>query len=108
MQQQKIQNNESTVPKTTAMNDKDLVTDALFTEKYLTSSYDTALNEMSHAALFQAIQQIQSDTQACQRQLYDAMFQKGWYTLTPEQTQSIQASAQQFSQDKAQLPGAAF
>ncbi len=46
--QNKIGNPETQVPKTPQMNDRDFINELLATEKYMTDSYSTALNEMSN------------------------------------------------------------
>ena len=80
-QQNTIQNPEAQVPKTPQMNDRDFTNDMLSTEKYLTDSYSTALNEASNEPLYQDLLSIFTETQNMQRELYDLMFQKGWYKL---------------------------
>lgn len=79
--QQKIGNPQTPVPTTTNMNDRDFVTDLLSTEKYMTSGYNTALNEFSHESLYQDIQRIALETQKTQRHLYDVMFKYGRYSV---------------------------
>jgi spore coat protein CotF len=86
------------VPKTPQMNDRDFANDALATEKYMTSAYSMALNEASHQDLYQALSTIANETQDCQRNLYNLMFQKGWYGIEQEAGQKIQNSIQQFDQ----------
>ncbi|ASB90705.1 spore coat protein [Bacillus sonorensis] len=94
--QQKIGNQETPVPKTSAMNDRDFVNELLTTEKYITSAYSTALNELSHSSLYQAIQPLFQEAQNAQRRLYDVMFQNGWYKVEAEDAQKIQQTYQQF------------
>ncbi|MCQ6266697.1 spore coat protein [Fictibacillus sp. WQ 8-8] len=102
--QNKIQNPESQVPKTPQMNDRDFLNDILSYEKYMTASYSTAMNEASHDALYQEIHSIFDETKNMQRELYELMFQKGWYALTPEQPQKLQQAAQQFTGYMSQFP----
>ncbi|MCQ6275629.1 spore coat protein [Bacillus sp. V3B] len=78
------------------MNDRDFSNDLLTTEKYMTDSYNSALNEASHEALYQDILAIFTETQNEQRQLYNLMFQKGWYKLEQEEQQKLQQKYQQF------------
>jgi spore coat protein CotF len=94
--QQKIGNQETPVPKTSAMNDRDFVNELLTTEKYMTSAYSTALNELSHESLYQAVQPLFNEAQNVQRRLYQVMFQNGWYKVEAEDAQKIQQSYQQF------------
>ncbi|KAB8131830.1 spore coat protein [Gracilibacillus oryzae] len=100
----KVQNPETTIQKTQAMNDRDFATDILATEKYLTQAYSTALNEASNQVLYQDLLNVFEETQNCQRELYNLMFKNGWYSLEQADMQKCQQSYQQFQQDKQQLP----
>lgn len=93
---QEVKNPKSQVPKTPQMNDRDFSNDLLMTEKYMTNSYNTALNEASHEALYQDILSIFTETQNEERQLYNLMFRKGWYKLEQEEQQKLQQKYQQF------------
>ncbi len=104
MTNQKIQNPSSPVPKTPQMNERDFINDILTTEKYFSSSYGVALNEMSHQSLFQDISNIANETQMMQREIYNLMFQKGWYALEQAPAQALTQTYQQFSGYKSQLP----
>lgn len=103
-QQQKIKNPETQVPKTPQMNDRDFINDLLTTEKYMTSAYSMALHEASHEGLYRDIMQIFSETQECQRNLYDLMFKKGWYAVEAADQQKLQQSYQQFQGYTNQFP----
>jgi spore coat protein CotF len=104
MQNQTIQNPESPVQKTSRMNERDFTNDLLSTEKYMTDSYSTFLNEASHQALYQDVLHIFTETQNEQRQLYNIMFQKGWYKLEPAEQQKLQQKYQQFQGYTNQFP----
>ena len=96
-QQQKITNPETQIQKGPQMNERDFVNDLLSTEKYLSTSYSTALNEVSHQALYQDLLTISNETHQLQRDLYNLMFKNGWYALEAADTQKLQQSHQQFS-----------
>lgn len=100
----KIQNPESIVPKTPEMNDRDFINDILSYEKYMTDSYSVALNEASHAALYQDLLAVFNETQNMQRGLYNMMFKKGWYALEAADAQKMQQTYQQFSNYMNQFP----
>lgn len=102
--QQKIQNPETQVPKTPQMNDRDFINDLLTTEKYLTTSYSVAMHEASHQGLYQDLINIFTETENCQRDLYDLMFRKGWYSVEAADQQKIQQSYQQFQGYTNQFP----
>ena len=95
-QNQTIQNPKVQLNKTPQMNDRDFTNDLLSTEKYMTDSYNTFLNEASHEALYQDILSIFTETQNEQRQMYNLMFKTGWYKLEPEDQQTLQQKHQQF------------
>ncbi|WP_335870254.1 spore coat protein [Bacillus sp. 2205SS5-2] len=103
-QNNQIQNPETQIPKTPQMNDRDFVNDLLATEKYMTDSYCTALNEASHDALYQDILSIFNETQNAQRELFNCMFRNGWYKLEAADQQKLQQSHQQFQGYSSQFP----
>ncbi|UCZ52581.1 spore coat protein [Bacillus shivajii] len=103
-QQQKIQNPKTQVPQTPQMNDRDYINDMLTTEKYMTSAYSVAANEASHESLYSDIQQICNEAQRCQRDLFNVMFEKGWYSFDAEQQQTLSQSYQQFVGYQSQIP----
>nr|WP_204468194.1 spore coat protein [Shouchella xiaoxiensis] len=86
------------------MTDQDFITDMLSTEKYITVSYSIAEHEASHEAYYQTIHQANNEASQMQRTLYETMFRKGLYSLSPTQDTQIQQSYQQHSTDKNQLP----
>ncbi|UOQ46014.1 spore coat protein [Halobacillus salinarum] len=103
-QSSKIQNPETTVPKTPQMNERDFLNDQLTTEKYMTASYNIALNEASNQELYQDLATIFKETQDCQRNLYNLMFKNGWYSLEQAEQMKVQQAYQQFNGYKSQLP----
>ncbi|AXN38649.1 spore coat protein [Peribacillus sp. NPDC060186] len=102
--QNKVQNPESPVAKTPQMNDRDFINDMLATEKYFCNSLSVALHEMSNHALFQDIFSVSKENQEMQRELYNLMFEKGWYSLEKAQPNSLSQTHQQFSGYKNQFP----
>ncbi|WP_085963069.1 spore coat protein [Brevibacillus massiliensis] len=107
MQNNQIQNpkppNEPQV-KGPEMNDRDRLNDILATEKYLTDSFNTAVREASHNQLYQDMMTILTETHQCQRNIFDLMFQKGWYKLEAENQQKLDQAYQQFSGYATQFP----
>jgi spore coat protein CotF len=101
--QQTVKNPETPHAETPQLNDRDILNDALSTEKYLCGSYATAMHEASHDALYQIIFTQLRDTSKQQRSFYDLLFTHGWYTLTPADPQEIKQVTQQFQEYKQQL-----
>jgi len=102
--QQKIKNPKTQVPNTPQMNERDFLNDLLTTEKYMTTAYTQALHEASHQGLYNDLLSIFTETQNCQRDLYDLMFKKGWYSIEAADQQKLQQSYQQFQGYVNQFP----
>ncbi len=103
-QQNKIQNPAVQIEKTPNMNDRDFINDMLATEKYMTNGYDTALNEASHSTFYQNLLSIYTETQNCQRELFNLMFKKGWYSFEAADQQKLQQAYQKFQGYSNQFP----
>jgi spore coat protein CotF len=86
------------------MNDRDFLNDGLATCKYLTDSLNVAVREASHEQLHNDMVQILLETHRSARELYNLMFQKGWYKLEAEEQQKLQQAYQQFSGYSSQFP----
>lgn len=84
--------------------DRDRLNDILTMEKYMTSSYNTGLNEMQNPKLHETIQGILGDEHNMQFQVFDKMWQKGWYKIEAADKQKIQQAYQQFNGYKSQFP----
>lgn len=101
---QQIANPEQSQVKGPELNDRDRLNDILATEKYLTDSLNTAVREASHDQLFQATLQILNESHQAARNIYNLMFEKGWYTIESEQQQKINQIKQQFQGYTNQFP----
>ncbi|SFV01777.1 spore coat protein [Alicyclobacillus macrosporangiidus] len=86
------------------MNDRDRLQDLLATEKYLTDSFNVAAREASHDALFRDVLTVLTETHRACRDVFNLMFQKGWYKLEAEQQQKVDQAYQQFSGYSSQFP----
>ena len=113
MQSQQWQNNQQIANPQTGqlpqvkgpeMNDRDFLNDGLATCKYLTDSLTDAVREASHEQLHADMLQILTETHQCARELYNVMFQNGWYKLEAEEQQKIQQAQQQFNGYSSQFP----
>lgn len=86
------------------MNDRDYLNDILATEKYLTDSFNVAAREASHDTLHRDVMTILTESHQAARDVYNLMFQFGWYTLEAEQQQKVEQMHQQFSGYSSQFP----
>ena len=89
MNNQKVQNPKTETPKTIELNDKDMITDLLATEKNMNVNFAIALNEASNEILCQKLMECANQIRNAQRSLYELSFAKGWYTLEKAETQKI-------------------
>lgn len=86
------------------MNDRDFLNDGLSTCKYLTDSLNVAVREASHNELHADLVQILTETHQSARDLYNLMFQNGWYKLEAEEQQKLGQAYQQFNGYSSQFP----
>ena len=86
------------------MNDRDYLNDILATQKYMTDSLNIAVREASHQSLHQDLLTILMENHQAQRDLFNLMFQKGWYKLEAEEQQKLDQAYQQFSNYSTQFP----
>jgi spore coat protein CotF len=86
------------------MNDRDRINDILSFEKYMTVGYTVGLNEMQNPKLHQTVSSILNDTQQCQFQIFNTMFDKGWYKMKAADAQEMGQVYTQFNNYKTQFP----
>jgi len=86
------------------MNDRDRINDVLSSVKQMTVGYTIGLNEMQKPQLHQDIQNVLNDTHLMQQQIFDAMFQKGWYKMKAADQQEITQARTQFNSYRSQFP----
>jgi hypothetical protein len=85
----KINNPKTLVPSSMEMNDYNYLYDMLETEKNLSVNMVTVLNEASNEMLFDKIDLLFREIKQSQRDLFQLLFQKGWYSLEEESTTKI-------------------
>lgn len=98
-QQLTIQNPKSNISHQTGtdMNDRDFLNDILATEKYLSDGFNVFAREASHGQLYNDVIQILNETHDCERDLFNLMFEYGFYSFKAATQQDIQQAHQQFS-----------
>lgn len=99
-----IQNPQTQVPNTPELNDRDYIELVLNDIKKMTGmGLPNALNEASNDTLFNELFQMYQETQQKQRELYNLMFEKGWYSISAEQKQKLMQTHQKFQNYKSQF-----
>lgn len=98
-----IKNEETKIQKDECLNYEDILNDILLCEKNISNSYSVAINEMSNKYLYKKIMSIFDDTKDMARDIYNFMFTKGWYTITPEEDTKIEKSYTKYSNKMNEL-----
>ncbi len=99
----KISNPKTEVPNTSKMNDKDYVTSILNVEKEIVKNYATATTEASNDKLYNDFHDMLNEASELQRETYNLMFKKGWYTLEMADENKIQQELNTLNQEFNQL-----
>lgn len=94
----KIQNPKIEVPKDLEMNDCDILSDILETEKNMSNNLSIALNEASNNELYNKILDIFDGIKEKQRAIFNLMFKYGWYTLEKADQLKIDEKKQELTQ----------
>lgn len=102
-----IKNPPTQVKKGPEFNDRDRLNDMLATEKWLTDGFNVFVRETSHQTLFNDILHILNETHHAARDIFNLMFEKGWYTIHAEQPSQISKEHQKFQGYESQLPSQA-
>ena len=100
IQQQVIKNeiaSDINYNQTPDMNERDFLNDILANEKYITHGLNTFAWEASHQDLYNDVKQILNETQDCTRDIFNTMFQEGFYELEAAKPEKISKTNQQFT-----------
>ena len=102
-QENKVENQQTEVPKTEQMNDRDYLNDILETEKNMSVNMTVALNEASNEKLYDELFDMFKDIKQSQRTLYECMFKNGWYSLEKAEEQKITQTHNKLEQKYQEL-----
>lgn len=94
-----ISNPKTEVPKGTNLNDKDYMNSLLGTLKEMVKNYVVALTEASNENLYNEFKTMFDEYSALQREVYETMFRKGWYTLEKSEQQKLDNKYQTLNQE---------
>ena len=84
-----IKNEKVQVPNGVEMNDKDYLNSLLSCLKEMTKNFATAMTEASNDHLYEKYEEMFEDISEMQREVYEVMFQNGWYVLEKADTNKI-------------------
>lgn len=99
----KICNPKTEVPAGIQLNDKDYMNSLLSCLKEMEKNYAIAMTEASNKNLFQKYSSIFQTLAELQREVYELMFRKGWYTLEKAETQKVSEKYEMLNQELQSL-----
>lgn len=94
-----ISNQKVEVPNGTGLNDKDYITSLIHCLKEMSKNYVIAMTEASNEALYEKYSIIFNQIINLQRETYEVMFRKGWYTLEKADTNKVSSKHQMLTQE---------
>ena len=100
-----IANPKVEVPTGISCNDKDYINSLLSCLKEMSKNYVMAMNEASNESLYEKYKEVFLVLTSLQREVYELMFRKGWYSLENVDTQKISQKSQMLSQEYQDLNG---
>lgn len=100
-----ICNPKTEVPKGTSLNDKDYMNSLLGTLKEIVKNYAVALTEASNENLYSEFKNMFDEYINLQREVYETMFRKGWYSLEKAEQQKLDNKYQTLNQEFIDLQG---
>lgn len=98
-----VKNIETEIPKGLEMNDCDYLNSILTLEKNMSNNYSIALNEMSNNDLYEFLFDIYKETQEMQRDLFNLLFELGWYELEKADNSKINTTYNKFKQKEQDI-----
>ena len=103
MNNNKITNPKTNTPTGISMNDKDYLTNLLTCLKEMSKNYTIAMTEASNESLHKSFHSVFEELMKLQREVYELMFRKGWYSIEKAETQKISDKFQILSQEYKDL-----
>ncbi len=99
----KIENEEVMVQSGKALNDKDYMNSLLSTLKELVKNYAVSLTEASNECLYRKYKEMFDVYANMQREVFEAMFERGWYKLEKAEDNKINEKYNMLSQELNKL-----
>lgn len=99
MNNNQISNPKTSVPVGINLNDKDYSNILLSCLKEMVKNYSVVLTEASNETLYQEYKNMFDTYSNLQREVYELMFRKGWYSLEKVDTMKINNKYQMLNQE---------
>ena len=94
----KIENPKVEVKEGMEMNDRDYLNNILILEKSLSNQYSLSLDEASNDYLYEDFFELLEDSKDASREIYNFIFEKGWYAIEKESENKIQTKIIEFQE----------
>lgn len=85
-----------------SMQEKDIFTDALTSQKFITDTYNTFTNECSTANIRNEFLNILNEEHQIQAQVFDEIQKRGWYQVPQAEQQMVSQAKQKYQNSKPQ------
>ncbi len=82
---------------------KDILMDTLNTSKALCKLYATFLTEASNDDTFYTIGELEDESVDIQRDIFNLLYDKGWYKLEADSVKNIKNTISQFKKSKNEM-----
>lgn len=99
------QNQISGTQASSPMPEKEMMNDALASQKYVTEAYNTYTNECATPNVRNEFMNILTEEHQIQSEVFDAMKQRGWYTVPDAQQQKVQQAKQKYQNENPSAQG---
>ena len=103
MNNNQISNPKTEVHKGKSINDKDYMNSLLSCLKEMVKNYATVLTEVSNETLYNEYKTMFDEYSRLQREVYELMFRKGWYTIEQAEQQKLDNKYQTLNQELMDL-----
>lgn len=103
MNNNKVENPKQPVEETPQLNDWDYLNDILQSEKNMVKNLSVALTEASCDYMTNIIYDLFDEVLGMQKEAFDLMFKKGWYSLESAEETKINQKYQELQQKMPQL-----
>ena len=78
--------------------EKEILTDMLSSQKFVTGNYNIFANECSNPAIKNEIMDILTEEHQMQFEVFSEMQKRGWYPTSPAEQQKISQAKQKYSE----------
>ena len=84
------------------LNDREMLTDALSSEKFMTENYNQYANECASPSLMNEFMNLLSEEHQIQHEVFTELQKRGWYQVQQADMQQINQTKQKFMQQSQQ------